>query len=86
LRRKDILGAGTILEKRSIFGNTKFWKEYLILVSMQSMEINLHSEKEGKTTCKEGNQRGAQAGKPNCVMVRVCDKYWNDYKPEKKYK
>jgi len=53
---------------------------------MQSMERNHHAEKEGKTTCKEGNQRGAQADKPNCVMVRVCDKYWNDYKPEKKYK
>jgi hypothetical protein len=71
LRRKDILGAGILLEERSSLGKTKFWKEYLILERVESMERKQHVEKEGKTTCKEGKQCGAQVGKPNHDRIRV---------------
>jgi hypothetical protein len=33
------------------------------------MERKHHAKKEGKATCKEGNQCGVQAGKPNYVRV-----------------
>jgi hypothetical protein len=53
LRRKDILGAGKILEKMSILGKTKFWKEDLNLEHAQSMERKQHAEKEEKQHAKK---------------------------------